>query len=279
MPHTPNPATESKKIRLHSPFLHTRLPQMLPKVQYAHKSKTPLSRSVSQDSSESAKMDPPMSPASVSHTQTNPLPASSMTPTKKTFHPHRQFLVLVPPFKHHCHSVIPDIPSHLLTTLPQTKPSSLPSLECVTMSTVATHTSSKSKRLFELVTPSDTEDHPVKTKRPRCSSRDSTKYNNWNLDLSCLPLRHQHPLTSPFRHHPYQAMCKSQPVPRPLAPKSVLWPADRLRPSNTLPKDSGVRGLKLTVWEHEYRLFRRGFAMELNCCLLARQEELKHRLP
>ena len=54
---------------------------------------------------------------------------------------------------------------------------------------------------------------------------------------------------------------------------------DRLHPSNALPKDSGVQGLKLTIWEHEYRLFRRGFAMELNCCLLARQEELKRRLP
>ena len=68
-------------------------------------------------------------------------------------------------------------------------------------------------------------------------------------------------------------------MPRPPVPESALWPADRLHPSNALPKDNGVQGLKLAIWEHEYRLFQRGFAMELNCCLLACQEELKHRLP
>ena len=74
-------------------------------------------------------------------------------------------------------------------------------------------------------------------------------------------------------------MHKSRPVPRPLVPESALWPTDRFRPSNALPEVNGVRGLKLAAWEHEYRLFQQGFAMELNCCLLARQEELKHRLP
>ena len=68
-------------------------------------------------------------------------------------------------------------------------------------------------------------------------------------------------------------------MPQPSVPESVLWPVDQLRPSNALPKDSGVQGLKLAVWEHEYRLFRRGFATELNCCLLVRQEELRRRLP
>ena len=189
------------------------------------------------------------------------------------------FYVLIPPFKHHHHLDELGIQSNSLTTFPPTKPSSLPSLECVTQSTTATRTSKRSKRSFESVEPSDTTDHPVKTKRLRHSSQDLIKYDNWNLDLSLLPLRHQHPLTSPFRHLPYRATRKSWPMPRPPVPESTLWPADRLRPSNALPEDSGVQGLKLAVWEHEYRMFRRGFARELNCCLLAHQEELRHCLP
>ena len=279
MPRTPNPAPQSKKIQLHSPFLHARLPQMLPKVQYAHRSKTPLSKSGSPDSSGSAKMDPQTLSASVSHIQTNPLPASSTTLTKKTYHPHRQFHVLIPPFKHPHHSAGPNTPSHSLTMSPPTKPSWPPLLECVTMSTVATCTLSRSKRLFKSAELSDTEAHPAKMTKLRCSSQDSTKFDDWNLDLSCLPLRHQHPLTSPSRHHPYRATRKSLPVLQPPVPESTLWPADWLRPSNALPEDSRVWGLKLAVWEHEYRLFRRGFTMELNCCLLAHQEELRHRLP
>ena len=162
---------------------------------------------------------------------------------------------------------------------PPTKPSSQPLPESVTTSTVVTHTSSKSKRSSELVVPSDTEGRPVKMMKLQHSSRNSTKFDDWNLDLSHLPLRHQHPLTSPFRHLLYRATHKSQPVPQPLVPKSTLWPVDRLRPSNALPEDNRVRGLKLAVWEHEYQLFRRGFTMELNCCLLACQEELRRRLP
>ena len=62
-------------------------------------------------------------------------------------------------------------------------------------------------------------------------------------------------------------------------PESVQWPADRLRPSQHVPVDHGVRGLKLVTWELEYCLFQKVFESELSCCLLARQEELKHRLP
>ena len=119
----------------------------------------------------------------------------------------------------------------------------------------------------------------MKMKKPWHLSPGSIKYDDWNLDVSRLPLRHQHQLMSPFRHLPYRALRKSRPVPRPPVPKSALWPVDRLCPRNALPEDNGVQGLKLAVWDHEYLLFRRGFAMELNCCLLARQEELKHRLP
>ena len=42
------------------------------------------------------------------------------------------------------------------------------------------------------------------------SSRGCTKFDDWNLNLSRLPLRHQHPLTSPFRHLPFQETRKSQ---------------------------------------------------------------------
>ena len=62
-------------------------------------------------------------------------------------------------------------------------------------------------------------------------------------------------------------------------PESTQWPADRLHPSNLVPEVPGVQGLKHAAWEEEYSLFRRGFVLELSCCLLARQEELRHRLP
>ena len=67
---------------------------------------------------------------------------------------------------------------------------------------------------------------------------------------------------------PYQATRKLQPMLHPPVPESVLWPADQLRPSNSLPKVSGVQGLKLAAWEQEYCLFHRVFASELSCCLL-----------
>ena len=50
---------------------------------------------------------------------------------------------------------------------------------------------------------------PVRTMKRQHLLRDCTKFNNWNLDLSHLPLRHQHPLTSPFLHHPFQETRKS----------------------------------------------------------------------
>ena len=196
-----------------------------------------------------------MLPASISHIQTNLLPANSTTLTKKMYHPHQQFHVLVPPFKHHHHSAGPGTPSRSpMMSLP-IKPSLPPSLECITTSTIATRTSNKSKRLFKSVAPSDTKGHPVKTMKLQRLSRDSTKSNDWNLDLSHLHLRHQHLLTSPFQHHLYQATHKLQPIPRTPVPESAQWPIDRLHPSNTLPKDNRVQGLKLAAWEHEYWLF------------------------
>ena len=160
-----------------------------------------------------------------------------------------------------------------------TKLSLRPLPEFITTSTIATHTLSRSKKSSGLGTPSDTKVCPAKMTKLQRSSHNSTRLDNWNLDLSRLLLRHQYPLTSPFRHCLYQAMCKSWPVPRPPVPESALWPADRLHPSNALPEDSRVQGLKLAIWVHKYRLFRLGFAMELNCCLLARQEELRRCLP
>ena len=133
-----------------------------------------------------------------------PTPSDSMTPTKK-IHPQpcQSFHVLIPPFKHHHRLAELDTPSHSLTTSPPTKPSLLPSPEYITTSTVATCTSSKLKRSFESVTPSSTKDHQARMKKLRRSSRNSTRSDDWNLDLSHLPLRHQHPLTSPSRHRPY----------------------------------------------------------------------------
>ena len=197
MPCTLNPPSESKKIRLHSPFLHAWLPQMLLKVQYARRSKMLPSRSASQDSSESVKTGPLTSLVSTSLTQTNPLPANSTTPTKKIYrHPYQQFHVLIPPFKHH-HSVVPDTPSHSPTMSLQTKPSSPPSLEVITTSAVVARTSNRLKRLSESGAPFKIKGHPVKMKRLQHSSRDSTKFDDSDLNLSCLPLRHQHPLTLP----------------------------------------------------------------------------------
>ena len=214
MPRTLNPTSESKKIRLHSPFLHAQLPQMLPKVQYACWSKTLLSRSALQGSSESAKTDLPMLLASTSHTQTNPLPVSLMIPTKKTYrHPHQQFHVLIPPFKHHHRSAGLDTPSHSLTTSLQTKPSLPPSPEFVTPSTVVMRTLNRLKRLSGSAMPSGTEGHPANMTRRQLSLRILVRSDDWNL--SQIPLHHRLPLTVPFRHLPYKATRKSPPMLRP----------------------------------------------------------------
>ena len=253
MPLTPlNTPPQSKKILLHSPFLHTRLPQMLPRVQYARRSKIPLPKSGLQGSSESAKTGPPMSPESTSHTPMGLLPASSTTQTRKIYHPPCQrFCILVPPFKHHYHLAEPDTPSHSPTTSPPTKPSSPPSPGFVTTLTVATCTSNRLKRLFELDALSDTKGCPVKMMMWQLLLRNSVRSDDWNL--SQIPLHHRLPLTTPFQHLPYQATRKSRPIPRPPIPESALWPADRLRPSNALPKVNRVQGLKLTIWEQECR--------------------------
>ena len=118
---------------------------------------------------------------------------------------------------------------------------------------------------------------PVKTKKQCCSLPNSTPYAPW--DRSLIPLHRHHPLTSPFRHLPYCTTCKSRPVLWPPVPESTQWPTDRLRPSQLVPKDHRVQGLKLITWGLEYRLFQKVFKSELSCCLLACQEELRHRLP
>ena len=95
------------------------------------------------------------------------------------------------------------------TMPPPTKPS-LPLLpEYVTQSIVMTSTSAKSKRSFASLAPFDTEERPAKMTKLRHSSRNCTRFDDWNLDLSRLPLRHMHPLTSPFRHLPFRETRKS----------------------------------------------------------------------
>ena len=210
----------------------------------------------------------------------NPLPANSMTHIRKTScHPYLQPHVVVPPFKHQHHWAGLNTPSHSLTMSPPTKLSSVPSQEFVTTSTVATCTSPRLKRSFKSAGPSNILDCPAKTRKLQHLSPNFTSSEDWNLIRTQIPLHHHHPLTSPFRHLPYCATRKSRPVPWPLVPESAQWPVDQLRPSRLIPVDHGVQGLKLVTWELEYHLFQKVFKSELSCCLLARQEELKHRLP
>ena len=83
-----------KKIQLHSPFLHARLPQMLPKVQYAYKTKPNVSFTSPQMGQET-KLESP------SLTLANLQTVNSMTQTKRMLKPPSQrFHVLVPLFNH-----------------------------------------------------------------------------------------------------------------------------------------------------------------------------------
>ena len=263
-PHSQNSLSEPKKIQIHSPFLHAQLPQMHPLINYAYR--TP--RQPASSASETA----------ISHTLTSPLPVSSTTQTKKTYRPpYQKFHVVVPLFAYH--SEEPKRPSPSQTTLPPTKQYSPPSPKCAIPSTTVTRTSARSKRSSASLAPSDMEGRPAKMTKLQHSSHNCTRFDDWNLDLSRLPLRHMHPLTSPFRHLLFRETRKSQRVPRPPVPESAQWPADCLRPSNVIPEVPEVQGLKRAAWEEEYSLFRWGFASELSCCLLARQEELRRRLP
>ena len=140
-------------------------------------------------------------------------------------------------------------------------------------------TSSRLKRSSESAGLSNTKEPPTTMKKPRYSLPSWTTSEGWNLEQSLIPLHHHHLLMSPFRHQPYRVTCKSRPVLRPPMPESAQWPVDQLCPSRRVPVDHGVKGLKLVTWELKYRLFQWVFKSELSCCLLARQEELKCRLP
>ena len=197
----------------------------------------------------------------------SPLPANSMTRTKKTCRrpSYPQPLVLVPPFKHK-YSGEPTCPSHSPMTTLSTEPLSPPLQGYETMSTVAVRTSSRLKRSSELAGLSSTE-APLTTMKKPCYSLPSwTTSEGWNRERRLIPLHHHHPLTSPFQHQPYHATRKSRPVPRPPVPESIQWPADRLRPSRHIPVDHRVQGLKLITWELEYHLFQKVFESELSCC-------------
>ena len=149
---------------------------MLPLVQYARRS-PPLLHSIESETKTSL-------------TQTNPLPANSMTQTKKMCRhlSYPQPLVLVPPFGHK-YSEGPTCPSHSLTTTPSTEPSSPLLQEYETMSTVAVHTSSRLKRSSELAELSNTEAPPMMTKRPRYSLPSWTTSEGWNLERSVTERR------------------------------------------------------------------------------------------
>ena len=91
----------------------------------------------------------------------------------------------------------------------------------------------------------------------------------------CDTLAHHLLLTSLFGHLLHRTTCKSRQVPHPPELQSMLWPVDRLHPSNSAPEVKGVQGIKLAKWEQEYHLFHQAFMSELSCCLLAHQDELK----
>ena len=140
---------------------------------------------------------------------TSPPPVSSTTQTKKTYHPpYQKFHVVIPPFEHH--SGEPRRLSPSQTPPPLTKQYSPLSPECVIPSTVATRTSARLKRSSASLAPSDTEGCPAKMTKLQHLSHDCTRFNDWNLDLSRLPLRHMHPLTSPFQHLPFRETRKSR---------------------------------------------------------------------
>ena len=179
-------------------------------------------------------------------------------------------MTLVPvPLLKQKHSEGHECPSHSPTTSLSTRLSSPLSQEYETMSIVAVRTNSRLKRSSELAGLSSTKEPPTMTKKPRISWCSWTTSEGWNLEQSQIPLHHHHPLTSPFQHQPYRATCKSRLVLWPPVPESVQWPADQLSPSQRVPMDHGVRGLKLVTWELEYCLFQKAFESELSCCLLA----------
>ena len=180
MPLTPPTTPPQSKIRIHSPFLHTRLPQMLPLLQYSYKSR---------------RSDSSASETKTSHTPTSPPPVSSTIQTKKTCR-HPQPLVLVPPFGHKSSGEL-KCPSHSPTMTPSTEPSYPPSQECETTSTTAVRTSSRLKRSSESAELSSTEAPPTMTKKPRYSLPSWTTSEGWNLEQRLIPLHHHHPLTSP----------------------------------------------------------------------------------
>ena len=212
-PTTPPP---SRKIWIHSPFLHARLPQMLPLVQYAWRS-PPLLHST-------------MSGMKTSHTQMSPLPVSSMTQTKKMCRRPLYQNELTPPSKL-IHSEGQERPFFSPTMMPSTEHLSPPSQVYERTSTVAIRTNSKLKRSLESAELFNTEELPVTMKKPRYSLPSWTTSEGWNLERRLIPLHHHHPLTSPFRHQPYRATRKSRPVPRPPMPESIQWPVDWLCPS------------------------------------------------
>ena len=180
----PTMPLSSRKIQIHSPFLHAQLPQMLPLVQYVRWS-PPLLPSIKSETT-------------TSHTRTNPLPVNSTTQTKKTCHrPSSPPHVLVPPFKQK-HSGGPECLSHSPMMTSSTEPSSLPSQEYETTSTMATRTSLRLKRSSESAGLSNIKEPLVTTKRLRYSLPSWTTSEGWNLEWRQIPLHHHHPLTSPF---------------------------------------------------------------------------------
>ena len=197
----PTMPPQLRKIRIHSPFLHAQLPQMFPLVQYVRRS-PPLLRST-----ESEKK--------TSHILTSPLPVSSMTQTKKMCRrpSYPQQNEQAPPSKLN-HLGGQEHPSLSPTMMLSIEHSSRPSQEGETTLTVATNTSSKLKRSSGSAELFNTKGPPTTMKKLRYLLPSWTTSEGWSWERRLIPLHHHHPLTSPFRHQPYRAARKSQPLPR-----------------------------------------------------------------
>ena len=184
--HSPSPPSTTRKIRIHSLFLHTWLPWLLPKVNYVYRT-GPLTSSMS------ALMELETKPALTSHTQTSQPTASSTTQTKKTLNPlYQWFHVLIPPFNHlvECMQQFPSQTMSKLTA-PLSPPSPKSGIPSITMKNM----SATLKRSFESLEPCNTKARPAKMTRWQLLLHDSTKSGDWTWNL---PLAHHLPLTSPM---------------------------------------------------------------------------------
>ena len=163
---SPNSPSEMKKIRIHSPYFNTCLPQFWSKNNFAYKTGL-------WASSVSLMTEPAMKPGSPYLTQMKLPTTSSTAPTKRiSCPPYQKFHVLIPLFNHLAECV-QQFPSQ--TTSALIAPSSLPLPESVILLTMVKSMSATLKRSSELLMPCNTEAHPGKMTKQQLLLHDSTK--------------------------------------------------------------------------------------------------------